>query len=246
MNKISKKFLRFLLFAALFPGLLGCAASLLFSAADLIFWIQADVYTMPEILESLVIRTADALTPLPVFLLFLAVCLGLRNGKRLQSLYTASLICAVLLAVAAVLTDFRTDGIPEWEAALRQSLAFVPAMLVAADALLEHRFLIPARLGAPAMILLCGWRIGRMLPDFSAFPNDFSLWQNGINAVLLFLYWLAVTMLVYGQLVYYPRLVNRKVKTLEEILDSAKKEYAKGGLTEEEYKTKKAQVMKYL
>ncbi len=242
MNTISKKFLRFLLFAVLIPGVLGCAASLLFAGADLIFWVQADVYTMPEILESLVIRTVDALTFLPILLLFLGVCLGLRNGRRLQALYTASLVCAILLAVAGMLTDFLADGIPEWEIVLRQSLTFVPAMLVAADTLLEHRLLIPARLGAPVMVLLCGLRIWQMFPS----EYDFAFWMYGINGLLTLIYWLAVTMLVYGQVVYYSHAVNKKVKLLEEALADAKREYAKGGLTEEEYKTKKAQVMKYL
>lgn len=243
MNKISNKLLRVLLFTVLLPGILGCAASLLFSTADLIFWVQADVYTMREILESLVIRTVDALTFLPVLLLFLAVCFGLRNEKRLQALYTASLICTILLAIARMLTDFLTDGIPEWNYVLQQSVVFIPIMLVVADTLLDHRLLIPARVGALGMTALCGWRLYRMMPLSG---TDFAMAMERLNETLRMIYGLAVTLLVFGQLVYYSHAVHKKVKQLEKTLGDAKREYAKGELTEEEYKAKKAQVVKYL
>ncbi len=243
MNTISNKLLRVLLFAVLLPGILLCAASLLFSAADLLFWIQQESYSLREILCSLVIRTVDGLCFLPVLLLFLAVCLGLRSGKRMQALYTASLICTVLLAVAGMLTDFLTDGIPPVRDVLRQSLVFVPLMLVTADTLVEHHFLIPARLGAPVMVLLCGLRLWEMFP---ADRNDFAVWTDGTRRLLALVYWLAVTLIVCFQIVRYSRAVRRKVEKLEEFLAAARRSRLRGELSEEEYQEKKAQVMKYL
>ncbi len=241
MNTISNKLLRVLLFAVLLPGILGSAAFLLLSAADLIVWIQADVYDVPVILESLLVRTVDALVFLPVLLLFIGVCIGLRNGKHLQSLYTVSIVCTVLLAVAGMLTDFLTDGIPAWKIVLRQSAVFVPMLCVAADTLLSHRFLIPARIGALVMTV---WEIRCIV----RMPTErtFGFLTDSLSASLKAVYWLAVTMLVFGQVVYYSRAVHKKIRKLERALAEVRYAYAKGELTEEEYTEKKAQVMKYL
>ncbi len=241
MNAISNKLLRIFLFAVLFPGILGSAAFLLLSAADLIVWIQADVYDVSVILESLLVRTVDALVFLPVLLLFIGVCLGLRNGKHLQSLYTVSIVCTVLLAVAGMLTDFLTDGIPAWKIALRQSAVFVPMLCTAADTLLSHRFLIPARIGALVMAVWELRCVVRMQPE-----ETIGFLTDGLPVLLTAVYWLAVTMLVFGQVVYYSHAVHKKIKKLERALAEARCAYAKGKLTEEEYTEKKSQVMKYL
>ena len=241
MNILSNKLLCTLLFAVLLPGILGSAVLLLLSAADLVAWIQADVYDMPAILESLTVRTVDALSFLPVLLLLIGVCLGLRNGKYLQSLYTVSLVCTVLLAVAGMLTDFLTDGVPEWKIVLRQSAVFVPMLCAAADTLLAHRFLIPARIGALVMTvweILC---IVRMRPE-----RTIGFLTGSLLVFLTTLYWLAVTMLVFGQVVYYSHTVRKKIRQLERALAEAKRAYSKGELTEEEYNGKKAQMMNYL
>ncbi len=241
MNTISNKLLRVLLFAVLLPGILGSAAFLLLSAADLIVWIQADVYEIPGILESLLVRTVDALAFLPVLLLFIGICIGLRNGKHLQSLYTVSVVCAVLLAVSGMLTDFLTDGIPAWETVLRQSAVFLPMLCVAADTLLSHRFLIPARIGALAMTVWEIRHIVRMQPE-----QTLEFLTDSLSASLTAVFWLSVTILVFGQVVYYSHAVHKKIKTLERTLAEAKRAYDKGELTEEEYTERKAQIMNYL
>ena len=242
MNILSNKLLCVLLFAVLLPGILGCAAFLLLSAADLIVWIQADVYDVPAILESLLVRTVDALAFLPVLLLFIGVCLGLRNGKHLQSLYTVSVVCAVLLAVSAILTDFLTDGIPAWETVLRQSAAFLPMLCVAADTLLSHRFLIPARIGALVMTV---WKI-REIVRLQQPERTIGFLIDSLSAFLTAVYWLAVTMLIFGQVVYYSHAVYKKIQTMERTLAEARCAYEKGNMPEEDYNEIKAQIMKYL
>lgn len=243
MNILSNKLLRVLLFAVLLPGILGCAAFLLLSAADLIVWIQADVYDVPAILESLLVRTVDALAFLPVLLLFIGVCIGQRNGKHLQSLYTVSVACSVLLDVAAMLTGFLTGGIPAWETVLRQSAVFLPMLCVAADTLLSHRFLIPSRIGALVMTV---WEI-RGIVRFQQHPEQtIGFLTDSLSAFLTAGYWLAVTVLVFGQVVYYSHAVYKKIRTMERTLAEAKRAYEKGNIPEAEYTEIKAQIMKYL
>jgi len=241
VNTISNKFLRVLLFVVLLPGIFGCAAFLLLSAADLIVWVQADVYEVPAILESLLVRTVDVLAFLPVLLLFIGVCIGMRNGKHLQSLYTVSVVCAVLLGVAAMLTGFLTDGIPAWKTVLRQSAVFLPMLCVAADTLLSHRFLIPARIGALVMTVWNIREIVRIPPD-----RTIGFLTGSLSAFLTAVYWLAVTVLVFGQIVYYSHAVYKKIQTMERTLAEAGRAYGKGNMTEEDYTEIKAQIMKYL
>ncbi len=241
MHRLSNSILRALLFIVLTVALFGCAASLLFSLTNLLHLPQTEGDTYFTTLQYLLLHTPEALTFVPVLLLFLGVCLGKSNGDRLRALYTASLIVTLLLAIAEMLTDFSANGVPDGMTALRNSLIFLPLLLLTADALFDC--LVLARLSAPVQLALCVLQLIRLFPTHT---DNFLLMAACLNESIRLLYILAVTMLLFGHRIHTGRTVRKKIQRLETVLTEAKEQYEAGTLIEEEYNAKKAQVLNIL
>ncbi|MBQ7313025.1 MAG: hypothetical protein IJW81_05530, partial [Clostridia bacterium] len=89
------------------------------------------------------------------------------------------------------------------------------------------------------------WRILEIV-RFQQLERTIGFLIDSLSAFLTAVYWLAVTMLIFGQVVYYSHAVYKKIQTMERTLAEARRAYEKGNMSEEDYTEIKAQIMKYL